>query len=384
MKQLIVCAIVCTQVFTLQAQDDRAAVKENPFSFEASYTGDAVRNFSGGIKTGNTYLGMASITIGFDTEKAHLWKGGEVFLHAANTHGGEPSATLIGDYQVASNIEAGALTYLQEGWFKQTLGKASFVVGLQDLCVEFVSSENAGLYLNSSFGVHSTIASNLSVPIFPLTALGAQFQYQFSHTFTFKLAAFDGIPDDFSTNKHNLNWKLSNDEGYLSFYEFSVHNPFVNNSGTYKLGGYYHNAHTNRFHDEGGLLVTENKPANYGMYAVIDQVIFNSPAGQSLSFFTQASISPKSSNENWYYLGAGANYKGLFAQRPEDMLGLACAHSGIDNPIGSETTMELTYKAQLAGNFFIQPDVQYIINPAGTNESVKNSITGILRFGLNF
>ena len=42
--------------------------------------------------------------IGFDTEKANFWKGGELFINAANTHGGEPSASFIGDYQVASNI----------------------------------------------------------------------------------------------------------------------------------------------------------------------------------------------------------------------------------------------------------------------------------------
>jgi len=34
-------------------------------SFGASYTGDMVSNFKGGIKTGTTYLGMATITCRF-------------------------------------------------------------------------------------------------------------------------------------------------------------------------------------------------------------------------------------------------------------------------------------------------------------------------------
>ena len=384
MKQVSILVIGITLLLQAQAQEKTDNVKENPFSFEASYIGDAVYNFAGGINTGSTYLGMANILIGFDAEKAGFWKGGELFLNAANTHGGEPSATLIGDYQIASNIEAGDLTYLHELWFKQTVGKVSILFGLQDLAVEYLSSETACLFLNSSCGVHSTIATNLSVPIFPLTALGAQLHYNFTDNFTFKVAAFDGVPEDFSTNSYNLNWELSKNEGYISFYELRFNNSSESTPGVYKLGAYYHNSHIITSHDEEGIPISEKHPENYGMYLVIDQSILKNQSGQELSFFTQTSISPKNNNENWYYLGVGLNYKGLFANRTEDILGFACAHSGINNEIGSETTFELTYKAQLGENFFIQPNLQYIINPAGTDEILENSMIGIVRFGLNF
>ena len=146
-------------------------INQKPFTYKTSYIGDVVQNFKGGIKKGGTYLGMANIKIHFHTNKCNLWDGGDFFINAANLHGSEPTSNLTGNYQVTSNIEAGELTYLHELWYKQNFGKATLILGLQDVAVEFLSSENAGLFLNSSFGVPSTIATNIPVPIFPLTAL---------------------------------------------------------------------------------------------------------------------------------------------------------------------------------------------------------------------
>lgn len=140
--------------------------------------------------------------------------------------GSTPSENLIGDFQTVSNLEAGNLTYMHEIYYKQTLGKLTTIIGLQDLCAEFVSSENAALYLNSSFGVPSTISSNLPVPIFPLTSIGMQFQYQFSEKIIAKFALFDGLPDDFDINPHNLSWRLSGDDGFLAFSELNLQNLF--------------------------------------------------------------------------------------------------------------------------------------------------------------
>ena len=384
MKRLILLMFGSMSMFQVQAQETTNSSNENPFSFDASYVGDVVRNFAGGIKKGGTSLGMANLKLGFETEKAGWWQGGEFFLNAANTHGGEPSANFIGDYQIASNLEAGDLTYLQEFWFKQQLGKVALVVGLQDLAVEFLSSENAGLYLNSSFGVHSTISNNSPVPIFPLTALGVQFHYHFTEKFTFKTALFDGVPDDFSKNRYNIKWKICKKDGFLSFSELSLDNSASSSSGIYKIGVYYHNKYACSSQDESGTEFTENCTENYGCYVSVDQSLFKDESGRELTLFTQGSISPKHLNANWYYLGGGINCKGWVANRTDDVLGFACAHSGINNEIGSETTFELTYKTQLGEHFFVQPDFQYIINPAGTDEKLKNSAVGFVRIGLNF
>jgi porin len=169
------------------------------FTHEASYIGDVIGNVSGGKKTGALFLGMANIKIGFETKNLGLWKGGEFFLNGASTHGGTPSEKLLGDFQVASNIEAGNHTYLHELWYKHSFETFEIVIGLQDLNAEFVTSEYAGSFINSSFGIPSLIADNIPVPIFPLTALGIAGKFKISEDVAIQAAIFDGLPEDFES-----------------------------------------------------------------------------------------------------------------------------------------------------------------------------------------
>ena len=355
--------------------------RRDPLSFEASYTGDWAHNLSGGLQQGNRYLGLANIMVEFCTEKAGLLKGGSLFINAASTHGGEPSAELFGDFQVISNIEAGNLTYLHELWYRQELGNTALTLGLQDLNSTFVTGKAATLFLNSSFGIPSTLASNLPVPIFPLTALGIQVQHQINDRIGIAAAVFDGLPEDFSTNPNNIRWRLHKDDGYLAIAELTLYNPSETHKGTWKTGVYYHNEHSVTLIEE-GIPTTTGHPENYGFYLAGDTHLHTDANGRTLSTFAQASVSPKAKNENHYYLGGGLCYSGLISQLTDDHLGLAVAHAGFTG--SSETAIELTYRAGITGNFFIQPNLQYVVNPSGDQASLKNIVAGILRFGLSF
>lgn len=347
------------------------AQKKSPFNFEASYIGDVVSNLSGGIKTGTTYLGLANLKAGFNTETAGWWKGGDAFVNIGNTHGGEPSRFLVGDFQGVSNIEAGNLTFLYELWYRQNFGNVRMTFGLQDLNADFATSENGTLFTNSSFGIHSSIADNVALPIFPLTALGANICWNISDTFLWEAAVFDGTPDDFETNPYNMEWKLSKNQGFLAVTEFQIKKSFIKGkSGSYKLGVYYHQ------HND--TIDTEQK--NGGFYFVGDQQINN-----KLSVFSQIGLSPKRMNKNNRYYSIGLNYKGLINKRPEDQFGMAVAYAAIDgNSIGSETVVELTYKIEINENIYVRPDIQYIIHPAGTANKLDNALVGFIRFGVDF
>jgi len=342
---------------------------ESPFSFSASYIGDVVSNFKGGIRRGTSYLGLANMKGDFNTNK--WWKGGEVFINIGNTHGGEPTANLVGDFQGVSNIEAGDLTFLYELWYKQSFGNFSATLGLQDLNAAFAVNEDGGLFTNSSFGIHSSIADNIPSPIFPLTALGANIQWNISDSFEWQTAIFDGTPDDFENNPYNTNWKLSKDQGFLAVTEFQIKKSLLSGkTGSYKFGIYYHQ------HND----TIETVRKNGGFYLVADQQIT-----KKLFLFSQIGLSPKSVNKNDVYCSLGFNYKGLISSRPDDQFGVAVAHAGIHNSvIGSETAIETAYQLQINRNIFIKPDIQYIINPAGTDTKLANALVGFVRFGIQF
>lgn len=361
--------------FPLYAQD-ALYEKDNAFSFEASYIGDEINNFSGGIHTGSSYLGMANLRLRFDTQSSGLWNGGQFYVNAANIHGSSPSSELLGDMQVASNIDAGNHTYIQELWYKQALGKVELTAGLQDLNVEFANSAYGSIFMNSSFGILPVISTNISAPIFPLTTLGVTAKWALSEKISLLGAIYDGTPTDFDYNPYNINWHLASEDGFLAISELQYNVDIATLPGTYKVGAYSHNHMVEN--------ATDSLSNNiFGLYVYADQKVW-AQNNKSLGMFAQLGYSPSQASINNYYLGLGLNYTGLFTKQGTDVLGLAIAHQHFTDGLKSETTIELTYRYQLTNNFFVQPDFQYIINPAGTGKTLNNCCAGNLRFGISF
>jgi porin len=261
-----------------RAQGRSHSEAQGPFTFGASYLGDAYYNATGGLATGGGFMGMGNITMGFDTRRAGWWRGGEFFVNGASIHGKSLTENYLGDLQVASNIDAGEHAYLHELWFRQLLGPVSLTLGLQDLNAEFMVSEGAGEFVNSSFGVPPVIATGVPVPIFPLTGLGFAACWDIDGSWTVRAALFDGNQTAFDHNPHNLHWSFSRRDGVLAMGE-------VHFDGRFKFGSYYHSA-----------------DRNYGFYALIDQQV-----GQRVGLFGQLAVAPKGKNDNNYSIGLGAN-----------------------------------------------------------------------------
>ncbi|MDR1761155.1 MAG: carbohydrate porin [Bacteroidales bacterium] len=355
---------------------------ENPFSLEAAYVSDVYSNAAGGLKTGGGYMGMGNLQMGFDTEKARWWKGGSFFINGANIHGKSLSEHFAGDLQVASNIDAGNHSYLHELWFKQEFENFSFTVGLQDLNADFLSSENAGEFINSSFGIPPVISCNLPVPIFPLTGLGVSAQWNISKNYMWQSTFFDGHQTDFENNPHNIHWKFYKDDGVFIATEFHAKFTIKEKEGTYTLGTYYHSG-LSEFDEKTQLTHTMFKN-NYGFYFIADQTIFKREQ-QKIGLFTQVTTAPKSKNVHCHYLGLGANYYGIFSKSGKDILGLAAAFFDVHKTNKKhETAIELYYKWQFNDTFAVQPDIQYIINPSGTDAGIPNALLGMVRLHINF
>lgn len=360
------------------SQSDTTKIDDqNPFSYNASYVGEIVTNHSGGIKSGTSYLGLANLKMGFDTRKGKLWRNGFLFINAANTHGGQPSTNLVGDFMGISNIEAGDLTFLFELWYKQTIQNVTIIAGLQDLNASFAVNENGSSFVNSSFGILSSIADNIPAPIFPHSGLGITVQWNIASDYLWQTSLFDGTPDNFETNPYNLNFKLSRNDGMTLISEFKFAKSIIKGmKGSYKLGAYYH---------EHNHAIVEIKK-NYGFYIVADQQISRkSNDSIGLSLFSQIGLCPRDKNRNNNYYSLGATYKGLFNKRPRDEAGIAIAYAGFSrNVVSYETAIEMNYHLKISDNIFIQPDLQYIINPAGTDRKLANAFVSLLRIGVSF
>ena len=334
------------------------AYSQERLNFNAEYTGDFLYNV-GGLENGGGYLGYAKIGMGAD-----LWKGASLYVGGGTTHGITPSEMFIGDYQVVNNIEAGNHAFMEHFSLQQSFGKFSIKVGLQDMNENFAAIDAAGEYLNSSFGIHPAISTNMSVAIFPLTGLGAELHYDINDNWHVQVAVYDGeIPSFEDDNFYNLNWRLNKDEGAL----FIGEGQYIRDNGTYQLGAFYHTA--------------EKK---YGFYVNAEQEVWNNET-RSLKPFVQASfangISATSNltTENYFHLAAGLNLEGVFSKKNLDMAGLAFTSVFLLDK-KAETAIELFYQYQITDNLLIKPDVQYVVNPAGLDIPVDNALVGTLRF----
>lgn len=354
--------------------------KNEKISFEASYTGDVASNLAGGIKPGICYLGMANLKLNLTPRKPGFWKGTEFCVYASNTHGVSPSSTLYGDLQVASNIDAGNHTYLQEIWIKKSFGQFEYTVGLQDLNVEFANSEFGSLFINSSFGILPIISGNTTPPIFPLTALGLTIKNNVTEKITWVNAIYDGSPTDFDYNPYNIKWQFVSGDGLLAISEFQYHSTKEELQGSYKLGLY---SHSHIVEKSLGINIPDSLSFNLlGFYAYIDQNLWKKN-NKSIDVFTQIGYSPSAKCTNDFYIGLGINHSGLFSNQTNDVLGIALAYENLKNFKKHETVIELSYQYPLTRNIFFQPDFQYIINPSGSNTKLKNSLAAIFRFGIN-
>lgn len=328
--------------------------QENSLNFNAEYTGDFLYNV-GGLKNGGGYLGYAKMGMGAD-----LWKGASLYVGGGTTHGIVPTETLIGDFQVVDNIEAGNYAFMEHLSLQQTLGKLSIKIGLQDMNENLASLDAAGEYVNSSFGIHPALSSNMSVAIFPLTGLGADIHFDVNDSWHVQVAAYDGEIPSFENNPYNLNWNINKNEGAL----FIGETQYMMDNGTYKLGGFYHTA--------------EKK---YGLYANMEQEVWNNVT-HSLKPFAQISYANSEIKcDNYLHIAAGLNIEGVFSKENNDMMGLAFTSVFLKDK-KAETAIELFYQYQVTDNFMIKPDIQYIVNPGGMEFAVNNALVGILRFAV--
>jgi porin len=114
-------------------------------------------------------------------------------------------------------------------------------------------------------------------------------------------------------------------------------------------------------------------------------------AGQGLSMFARVGVADEDVNAYAGYLGLGAVYTGALPGRPRDQLGLALAYARTGEPYREsgelagtpftrgELNVELAYRVEIADGFYLQPDVQYVIDP-GADAAAGNAWVLGLRF----
>jgi len=174
----------------------RARLAGAGIKLESTYTGELVRNHSGGGAKGVAQFGEIDLKLTADGAKVFGLPGLTAFFHALHTHGDDPGA-LVGDAQGVSSIAAPRRWRLFEAWAQKNFPeqRMSLLVGRFDLNAEFYRLDASDLFLNSSFGIGPELSQTGQggPSIFPESAFGARLSSR-ADPLVLRVAVLNGVP----------------------------------------------------------------------------------------------------------------------------------------------------------------------------------------------
>jgi porin len=384
----------------------RSKLESHGITITLQETSEVFGNVTGGIKTGAVYEGATFMALKVDTEKLFGLPGGTFNASAWQIHGRGLSANNILNLNVISSIEATRATRLFELWYEQAVldGALSVRIGQQAADQEFQISTYGGLFINASFGWPTLAAVDLPSGgnAYPLASLGVRVKAQPREDMTMLLGIYSGNPapnglgDPQLRNHSGTSFVLNEGVFVIGEVQYAL-NSGENTAGlpgTYKAGFWYN---SNQFPDQryanDGLLLANpassgvplGRTNNWAWYVVADQLVWHAAGTKDQGIGVFARFTGVSSDRNLvnFFVNAGVTWKGVIPARPDDTVGLGIGFARISDrtrrfdgdvaffsgslyPIRtSETVLELTYQAPVTPWLTLQPDFQYIFNPAG-------------------
>ena len=396
---------------------------------ETVNTLDVLSNVSGGIDQKTEVVGDLDLLLTVDTEKLFSgWQGGTFFLYGLGLYGDNPSKH-VGDIQAVSNIVAPNTWKLFEAWYQHNVFEHfSLLAGLYDVTSEFdVMVSSSELFLNGSFGTGAEFAaSGKNGPsTFPTTSLGIRGEAIVADNLMIRAVIADGVPGD-PNDPHGTHIQLSKDDGLFgnmefAYYQFNPEEKMDQQRGiledkprrlTFRRVGrsapieYEAKAaigfwgYTTTF-DHLSNIESSGEPVKrhntYGMYGLAEYDVYHEKddSDQELTLFGRAGMADPKVNRIAQYFGGGLVYTGLFPDRNFDQTGIGAAaavngkyykqsqRKAGESVENAEITLEVTHAFYVNPNLFIQPDVQYVINPDMV-PGRKNALVLGVRLEFNF
>jgi porin len=383
----------------------RSALRDRGVTFGLSEASEVFGNPSGGTRRGAVYEGLTQFGMGIDTQKLLGLPGGTFNVTGLQIHGRGLSFNNLGNnLHTVSSLEAQRGTLLFELWYEQRFWGDLLSVRAGQLSAdqEFMISQYATLFLNHTFGWSTLPSTDLPSggPSYPLGTPGVRVRLQPTEKLAVLGAVFNGDPSGpgggtpQDRNPSGTAFRVR--DGVLAILEvqLGIGDADKGLAGSYKLGGYYNsNGFADQRRNAEGLSLADpasSEPGrrhrgDFALYGVMDQLLWRDPTTKDggLGLFARMMGTPGDRNLVNFYLDAGLTLKAPFRGRDSDTVGLGIGiarisdtaskldsdnarYAGTATPIRRhETVLELSYQAQIAPWWQVQPDLQYVFNPGG-------------------
>lgn len=394
---------------------EAAHAQRGAVSVHVTYLSDLNADISGGERQGANFLGRAGLIGDADLDRLLGWRGATAHFSIHWIHGEGLSAHRVGNLLTVSGVEAEPALRLFNLWIEQRIGsRAALRIGQFTAAQEFAISPTAALFVNATFGWPASFAADLPSggPSYPLAAPGLRLAIMARDRLTLRAALFAGDPagpgsgDPQRRDRHGFNgvrfsgkpfaiMEIARDWGDASDPAFAL-----------RLGAWRHFDHFAQVAppDVAPTDALPRRAGNSGVYGIADGRLWQA-GSHSLRAFVRATWSPPDRNLIDLYADAGLSVQSPFAKRPNDIAGLGFAYARISPRLRSsagqaradlpeaERVIEASYQAQINGRASVQPNVQYVIDPAagapeappgGSSEPVPDALVVGLRTSLRF
>lgn len=353
----------------------RTTLEEQGYKLTFNYTADTQWNF-GGPDRNMSFFGRARFIADIDMEKAAGLKGGRLFISALSQDG-DLANVRAGTYSPLSSIAGADTTRLDQFYYEQSLFddilkiRVGQVAGVD----EFGAQPYGGYFVNNQLGYATNLEFNSRIPFNAGAQPGIIVEVGREEGLYAKAGIFSGKPDPFNNDKHGVDFDIdSNSTVYAAEigYRFGGDLP-----GDIRIGGHYNDGTFTRV--DTGAEVDDN----YVVYAMANKTVWQDPTDKKrgIDLGISAFFAPTSRNATSSEILISAAYRGIIPCRPDDFLSFGFVRNDFGKEagdasrslgfggLGEEYVVELSYKYQVTPAFAIQPDLQYIANPAGTSRS---------------
>lgn len=393
----------------------RNFLDDSGVELSASYTNNIAGNPVGGMAQSFAYADNFSFGLQLDFEKLIKWHGLTLTVSALDRNGSNLSARDIGNQFTVQQVYGTETVVFYALVLEQRLldDKLGIKVGRFSTGDDFASSPLYWLYMNNGIdGNPQALPVNTAFSSYPASVWGARLRVDPSPEWF----AMGGIYQATSLNlyrDHGLDWSMNNSDGVLmigqvgwtpeffkkpaaaskpsdgkSLAEGKTVRPVSSDDGMQGLPGHYwFGAYYSpwQFAQFGS---TETASNSYGFYWHADQMVWQESPGsdQGLTLWSAFVLSPQQNISKLpFQVNSGIVYKGLVPARDHDitMLGFVygnfsddyagtVAATGAGTP-SYEIALEAGYRIQVTKFAYIQPNVQWIINPGGTG-NIPNAL----------
>lgn len=394
----------------------RSDLKKKGYNFTLEYGSIVATNVAGGYNRNKTARYSDQYTIGFDLdlEKIAGITDGEFKASVVDRNGRDltkdriqdPRAPIIGS-TVNSNYGRGQTWHAAQFWYRQSWLDKMFdlKIGLMPVGEDFdnIGCNFQNLALCGSLAGHGAgVWYNT-----PIGQWGTRIRYNITPQVYFQVGAFMYNPN-YATRSGSFKLDNTGRTGNMYLAEMGGTPTFGQNKlpGSWKIGAWYNTADAKDVlnDSDGNAYVLSKHTAEvhdgrYGGWIYLQQQITATADNpkRGLALFGHLAMNDRDTATMDYQTQIGAIYKGPFASRAQDSIGLGFSKMHVnskvaerarlsnqlkgiddyDNPSwtpvrGSEYVAELNYNYVVTPWLKLRPNVQLLIHPGGVSE-IKNA-----------